>query len=739
MARIIQGTGTIVLSGIETPDTDNDAANKGYVDTHVLGKDLGSLTPTSGDILYYENNTNRWIYRQYTDVSIEDLNDVAAPAVAPTVNNRYIFQFNADSDYALIPFEGTDREPVFTDSESGLVPAPGTGRDEHYFLAANGVWRHVGEFIADSDDIIIQLREGLNSRWVDSTGTLQIYGDVHKPAVPGTNGQRAWFNLTVTADSTNNPDNDHELDLQNGELALTLRSPGADSDANFIETTIHFHNPNIEGHDWPPVGTTDVAEVVANMIADHYSDRFTDVDIGGADGTTSIQMTNSGLMSATDGDSTYPIVEFNSTQYNIAATYAQPGASRGRTGEYTNGANATGRWHTNGTPDTDSEILLISQQVPDFNTTRPGLTPRPPSGEARSTPSNWWVDANGVWRSLPTTSYAGLAPARPSTGQDTSFLRADNTWAEIDAEVTYDNVTAAIGAVDSWFGSDTEYHVNQTTGGITSGQIKFFGTGSTPSLNLTASSAFRIVVAPHAGTHTDVMAGMELGSIVRATYGNAEVVFALSSAPSSSGTPPVYTFQASGATHYVGTGTFVDDTELTFEFRPAPENPVVPADLVPGAVRAEAINGGEISPFHLQLESTGTANPRQAGFYPVSAGTANDAGWTWHEAHTGTVIPAAEGINDPAVHNVYRVPATGTQEMQKGTVAFTTLNASSAWGFIDRESGTNTIFDRHSSCYVGRYRRLVLTTTASGSLTVLRGFLRLLLLFWIATTLRTMD
>ena len=63
MARLIQGTGSIVLSGIQTPDTDNDAANKGYVDTHVLGKDLGSLTPSSGDILYYENDTNRWIYQ----------------------------------------------------------------------------------------------------------------------------------------------------------------------------------------------------------------------------------------------------------------------------------------------------------------------------------------------------------------------------------------------------------------------------------------------------------------------------------------------------------------------------------------------------------------------------------------------------------------------------------------------------------------------------------------------------
>ena len=239
--------------------------------------------------------------------------------------------------------------------------------------------------------------------------------------------------------------------------------------------------------------------------------------------------------------------------------------------------------------------------------------------------------------------------------------------------------------------SDTEYRVNQTAGGISAGQIKFFGSGSSPSLNLAAGQIFRIVANPYAGRHANVMAGMVQGSVIRATQGNHELVFALSAAPTVSG--GVYTFQASGSTAYVGTGTFTNDTDVTFEFRPAPENPVVPGDLVPGAVRQTDINGGEISPYHMELESTGTPNPRQAGFYPVSAGTANGAGWTWHEAHTGTVIPAAEGINDPAVHNVYRVPATGTQVMQKGTIAFTTLNASSAWGFIDRESGTNTIFE----------------------------------------------
>ena len=108
-------------------------------------------------------------------------------------------------------------------------------------------------------------------------------------------------------------------------------------------------------------------------------------------------------------------------------------------------------------------------------------------------------------------------------------------------------------------------------------------------------------------------------------------------------------------------------------------------------MRAEAINGGEISPNHMELESTGTANPRARGYYPVSGGAGAGAGWSWLDAHGGVDIPAAEGINDPAVNNVFRVPASGTQNMQTGTIAFATLNASSSWGFIDRQSGVNTI------------------------------------------------
>ena len=385
---------------------------------------------------------------------------------------------------------------------------------------------------------------------------------------------------------------------------------------------------------------------------------------------------------------TYPIVEFVSTNYNISAAYAQPGPTRGNTGEYPANTNATGRWHTNGTPDTDSEILLISQQVPSYNVNRPGLVPRPAAGDARTNPHNWWPDASGTFRSLPTSSAAGLAPAHPDTDTDARrerFLNADNQWVEVStgSGVTYTSVTDAIGEVDSWFGNDTEYQVNQTTGGITSGQIKFFGSGASPSLNLATGSIFRVIVAPHAGRHTNVMAGMVEGSVLRATQGNSELVFALSAAPTSSGTPPVYTFQANGSTHYVGTGTLTNDTEITFEFRPAPENPVVPGDIVPGAVRQTDINGGEISPYHLELEATTTPNPRQAGYIPVSAGTANGAGFSWHEYHTGTLIPAAEGINDPAVHNVYRVPATGEQVMQTGTVELHNLPSLARLGICE--------------------------------------------------------
>ena len=288
------------------------------------------------------------------------------------------------------------------------------------------------------------------------------------------------------------------------------------------------------------------------------------------------------------------------------------------------------------------------------------------------------------------TGTTGQVPSLGSTGEF--------TW--IDAGAAADNSAL----LDVWHGFDTEYDLVTGSDPSAAGSIRIgrqLGLPPAFSDQTSAGSIFEVRVRPFA-SDTDLISEMETGSPLRIVQGDTEWVGALTSTPSvSSG---LYTFQIGTAGQYVGVGTFDTSRNVTFNFRPQVENPVVPGDFVPNAVRAGDINGGEISPFHMHLESTNTPNDSAAGYIPVSAGPDEGAGWTWHEYHTGTLIPAAEGINDPAVHNVFRVPATGTQSMQKGTVAFTTLNSSSSWGFINQQSGANTIFIDTSSCYVGRYR-----------------------------------
>ena len=196
------------------------------------------------------------------------------------------------------------------------------------------------------------------------------------------------------------------------------------------------------------------------------------------------------------------------------------------------------------------------------------------------------ISAGQILDSVITPAKINDGGQTPVAGQSLT-VNADGTafsWEE-GVGVSYDTVTAAIGAVDSWFGRDTAYVLMQDTDSeLVAGSMRLYGTGANPDPSLSAPLVFRIEVIPHTGRHANVMSGMVLGSVLRVTQGNAETVFAASAAPTvdTETTPPTYTFQAATATHYVGTGTFDGDTSVTFEFRPAPENPVVPADFIPG-------------------------------------------------------------------------------------------------------------------------------------------------------------
>ena len=245
---------------------------------------------------------------------------------------------------------------VFTDSENGLVPTPGA-LDEEYFLAADGTWRHTTEFI-DSDAAINAFR-GLQSRWIDASRELEIYGNVRKPGTPGTDGQRAWPIITFTNDPTTNSADDRPLET---DAVLTLRA--RDSQGGLTEFNVPWSNADIPpGHG--DRGQNDVDDIFANAVGRGFSHLVQVADIGQeGDNGFSYQNVYEGVMDSDRNMADSIIVEFDSRFYRAEASFAIPGPTRGRTGEYPAGQKAAGRAHTNGTADTDSEVIFIEQAIP---------------------------------------------------------------------------------------------------------------------------------------------------------------------------------------------------------------------------------------------------------------------------------------------------------------------------------------------------------------------------------------
>lgn len=267
----------------------------------------------------------------------------------------------------------------------------------------------------------------------------------------------------------------------------------------------------------------------------------------------------------------------------------------------------------------------------------------------------------------------------PSMAADGRFTWTDTSGGD---DIDLDSL------IDVWHGFDSEYTFHTGSTPTTAGEVRIgrrtFGTFVDQT---DAGAIFEVQVFPYAGNHASLLQEMVVGSPVRVKQSDSDYwIGELTALPRDSDGATILVVGTEGQEDEMG--TFNTSAPVTFNFRPSDESPVTSNDIINNAVRSASIQGNNVGPGHLRAGATNRGKP---GFVPVSAGSDKSDEFTWQEFHQTYHLPAAEGINDPAVHNVFRVPASGVQSMQKGTIAFTTLNTSSAWGFIDRQSGANTI------------------------------------------------
>ena len=537
------------------------------------------------------------------------------------------------------------RGSVFTDSDAGLVPPPGH-LDENYFLNADGEWIHTSE-VVDSDITLDALR-ALRSRWDSENRELDIYASYTIPAIPGEAGRNAWLICTVTANPVTNSGNDRDL---TSSAILTLRYPPNAAG----ETYPHINIPirQVAGLEYPPRGTTAVAQLIANNIADHYSSFFIETDIGEGDGQFSVQLQRPGFMD-TDSSADAFVEEFVDPFYTISTRYAVPGSERG----YPADSDARGIFPTAAIPAKDSEVDFIIQQLPLFD-----------------------------------SDSAGLVPAYRMADTDTAFLSAKGRWM---APSETSTITVGVDNTDDTDSVTTiHFPYSDIVDGAT-GVVSVVTHGARPHQTGVRFSQGELVFAETARTQLYV------------------VVANTTNAPALTDTSvfqPLVDNTGGGTDIKVGPGLSIKDSDsdvLTLNFggtpssesllgynagqgRPQWQSTIGQDNLPNNVVNHDKLDSETVSPNHMAT-GVGATNIGTRGYIPVSAGTGDTDGWLWTEEHQNFHLPAAEEINDPATHDVFRVPATGVQSMQKGTVPFTTFNVASAWGIIDRQDGLNTIF-----------------------------------------------
>ena len=343
--------------------------------------------------------------------------------------------FTRDTD-GLVPHPDSDNQPnyylggdgqwhrllgssIFTQHNPGLVPAPGFS-DENYFLSASGSWQHAIDLI-DSDNIIPALA-ALQSRWIDTDHSIELYANIHHPAVPAvpaTGGREASFVVTITG-SGNTSDGDF----------LQLRVPAKGATADNQDTDIFnlvMHNPNVSGFAYPPQNANGIRNVLAAYLDQtRYPNRnnvpYIDFIAVSTDGLQQNQLeitvreTRPGFI---DTDNFILSNSFNG--YGFEVIFAD--------------TDREGEWPTAGHPAVpahDSEHLIIEQQIPQFGTTEqgnetyePGLVPQP---DLLQRNTDHVLSGAGTWIHQSTISGGGDTSWRGRWEQDTEYARNDVVW-----------------------------------------------------------------------------------------------------------------------------------------------------------------------------------------------------------------------------------------------------------------------------------------------------------------------
>ena len=245
----------------------------------------------------------------------------------------------------------------------------------------------------------------------------------------------------------------------------------------------------------------------------------------------------------------------------------------------------------------------------------------------------------------PTTSRAGLVPQLETAEQTTLYLQGDGTWQKL----SQGNLTDVLGDIDAWTGRSQGYTVVQDTDtALTAGQIRFRRTigGFFPSDTeaLASGQINRVIVDPHNGQHANVITQMTTGSPIKISQGVALFVGELSAPPTVNA--GIYDLRITSPAPYFTTGTFRTDTDVTFEFRPSVNNPVVRGDIEPQTIIAQDINGGEITPFHMSATDNAAATRKATvGYVPTTNSTTLDAntGFQWYRYDA---YGAADAVRD---------------------------------------------------------------------------------------------
>ena len=344
-------------------------------------------------------------------------------------------RFTRDTD-GLVPHPDSDNQPnyylggdgqwhrllstsIFTEQNPGLVPAPGFS-DQNYFLSASGTWEHAVDLI-DSDNIIPAL-EALNSRWDSDDHSIEVYANIHHPAVPAvpaTGGREASFVVTITG-SGNTSDGDF----------LQLRVPAKGATVDNQDTDIFnlvMHNPNISGFAYPPQNANGIRDVLAAYLDQtRYPNRnnvpYIDFVAVSTDGLQHNQLeitvreTRPGFI-----DTDNFIISNSFDGYGFEVIFAD--------------TDREGVWPTTGHPAVpahDSEHIIIDQVIPEFGTTEqgnrtfdPGLVPTP---DLLQRNDNHILTGLGNWVHESTISGGGDTTWRGRWQQDTEYSRNDVVW-----------------------------------------------------------------------------------------------------------------------------------------------------------------------------------------------------------------------------------------------------------------------------------------------------------------------